>query len=155
MNVLCIGDVVAGIGCRHLQRVLPRIKRETAADVCIVNGENSADGNGMLPGSVEALYAAGADVVTGGNHTFRRHEIFDRLEDDPFLLRPANMPPGTPGRGMTAHGPSADYGLGLVRFPRPNPLLVGSTEQAPRSERPSPRLEPREPGLPTAPAETW
>ena len=101
MNVLCIGDVVAGIGCRHLQRVLPRIKRETAADVCIVNGENSADGNGMLPGSVEALYAAGADVVTGGNHTFRRHEIFDRLEDDPFLLRPANMPAGTPGRGMT------------------------------------------------------
>lgn len=101
MNVLCIGDVVAGIGCRHLQRVLPRIKRETAADVCIVNGENSADGNGMLPGSVEALYAAGADVVTGGNHTFRRHEIFDRLEDDPFLLRPANMPHGTPGRGMT------------------------------------------------------
>lgn len=101
MNVLCIGDVVAGIGCRHLQRVLPCIKRETAADVCIVNGENSADGNGMLPGSVEALYAAGADVVTGGNHTFRRHEIFDRLEDDPFLLRPANMPHGTPGRGMT------------------------------------------------------
>ncbi|MBR0447496.1 MAG: TIGR00282 family metallophosphoesterase [Clostridia bacterium] len=101
MNVLCIGDVVGGIGCRHLQTVLPRIKRELAVDVCIVNGENSADGNGITPASAGYLFDAGADVITGGNHTFRRHEFYDLLERDEALLRPANLPAGTPGRGMT------------------------------------------------------
>lgn len=101
MNILCVGDVVGAVGCRHLQEVLPRIKRETNADVCIVNGENAADGNGMLPLSVKAMFDAGADVITGGNHTFRRREIYEQLDENPYLLRPANMPVGTIGRGMT------------------------------------------------------
>lgn len=101
MNVLCIGDVVGGIGCRHLQAVLPRLKRELQVDVCVVNGENSADGNGITPVSAGHLFDAGADVITGGNHTFRRHEFYDLLERDEALLRPANLPAGTPGRGMT------------------------------------------------------
>ena len=57
MNVLCIGDVVGSAGCAHLQKVLPRVKRELAVDVCIVNGENSADGNGILPTSAAAIKA--------------------------------------------------------------------------------------------------
>ena len=101
MNILCIGDVVGSIGCRHLQATLPRIKRELAVDVCIVNGENSADGNGTTPASAKYLFDAGADVITGGNHTFRRHEFYDLLEENEALLRPANLPAGTPGRGMT------------------------------------------------------
>lgn len=101
MNILCIGDVVGGVGCRHLQQVLPGLKRELGVDVCIVNGENAADGNGLLPGSADAILAAGADVITGGNHTFRRREIYDRLEQDPCLIRPANLPAGAPGRGWT------------------------------------------------------
>ena len=70
-------------------------------DVCIVNGENSADGNGITPVSAGHLFDAGADVITGGNHTFRRHEFYDLLEENECLLRPANLPAGTPGRGMT------------------------------------------------------
>ena len=101
MNVLCIGDVVGSIGCRHLQEALPRVKREMKVDVCIVNGENSADGNGITPVSARYLFDAGADVITGGNHTFRRHEFYEVLEENEFLLRPANLPKGTPGRGMT------------------------------------------------------
>ena len=101
MNILCIGDVVGSIGCRHLQAHLPRIKRELAVDVCIVNGENSADGNGITPASAGYIFDAGADVITGGNHTFRRHEFYSLLEENEFLLRPANLPAGTPGRGMT------------------------------------------------------
>lgn len=101
MNILCVGDVVGHIGCNHLKTVLPGLKRELAVDVCIVNGENSADGNGILPASADAIFAAGADVITGGNHTFRRREFYDRLEENEFLLRPANMPVGTPGRGIT------------------------------------------------------
>ena len=101
MNILCIGDVVGSIGCRHLQTHLPRIKRELAVDVCIVNGENSAEGNGITPVSAVNIFSAGADVITGGNHTFRRHEFYSLLEENEFLLRPANLPVGTPGRGMT------------------------------------------------------
>lgn len=101
MNVLCIGDVVGGVGCRHLQAVLPRVKRDLAVDVCIVNGENSADGNGITPASAGYLFDAGADVITGGNHTFRRNEFYDHLDTNECLLRPANLPAGTPGRGMT------------------------------------------------------
>ena len=101
MKILCIGDVVGSVGCRHLQANLPRIKRELGVDVCIVNGENSADGNGTTPVSAKYIFDAGADVITGGNHTFRRHEFYDLLEENEFLLRPANLPAGTPGRGMT------------------------------------------------------
>lgn len=100
MNILCIGDVVGSAGCAHLQKVLPRVKRELAVDVCIVNGENSADGNGILPASAQALFDAGADVITGGNHSFRRREIYDYLEENPYVLRPANLPTGTPGSGV-------------------------------------------------------
>lgn len=101
MKILCIGDVVGAIGCRHLSATLPRIKRELAVDVCVVNGENSADGNGITPVSAKQIFDAGADVITGGNHTFRRHEFYELLEENEFLLRPANLPAGTPGRGMT------------------------------------------------------
>ncbi len=99
MHILCIGDVVGSAGCAHLQRVLPRVKREYAVDVCIVNGENSADGNGILPTSAQAIFDAGADVITGGNHSFRRREIYDYLDENPYVLRPANLPAGTPGAG--------------------------------------------------------
>ncbi len=101
MKVLCVGDVVGSIGCKHLCQVLPQIKRAHGVDVCIVNGENSADGNGILPQSAKAIFDAGADVITGGNHTFRRREIYEELERNAYLLRPANLPLGTPGRGMT------------------------------------------------------
>lgn len=100
MNILCVGDVVGEPGCAHLQKVLPRIKRDYDVDVCIVNGENSACGNGMLPKSVEALFQAGADVVTGGNHTLHRREVHDLLEREPMLLRPYNYPDGAPGHGI-------------------------------------------------------
>ena len=100
MNVLCVGDVVGKHGCELVRRVLPALRRQYAVDVCIVNGENSADGNGITPAAADSLLASGADVVTGGNHTFRRGEFYDRLERDPMLLRPANYPASAPGSGM-------------------------------------------------------
>ena len=86
MKILCIGDVVGSIGCRHLQQHLPRVKRELGVDVCIVNGENSADGNGTTPVSAKYIFDAGADVITGGNHTFRRHEFYDLLEENECMV---------------------------------------------------------------------
>ena len=100
MNILCVGDVVGSVGCRHLERVLPMIKRRYEVDVCIVNGENSADGNGILPSSAEALFRFGADVITTGNHVFRRREIYDVLDRRDGVLRPANFPNSAPGCGV-------------------------------------------------------
>lgn len=99
MNILCIGDVTGDIGCQYLKRILPDLKRELWADITIVNGENSADGNGITPYSADSLFAAGADVITGGNHSLRRREVFERLESDPFLLRPQNMSKNAHGKG--------------------------------------------------------
>lgn len=101
MNILAIGDVCGSTGCRFLMKTLPEIKRENCIDLCIVNGENSADGNGITPSSASMLYTAGADVLTGGNHSLRRREVFDRFENDPFLLRPDNLKTRGPGGGYT------------------------------------------------------
>lgn len=90
MNVLFVGDVVADAGRKMLLKTLPKLKAEFKADITIVNGENSAQGNGMLPASAEDIFTAGADVITGGNHTFRRHEILEYLDTHEFALRPYN-----------------------------------------------------------------
>lgn len=100
MKVLCVGDVVGGVGCRHLQAVLPQAKRKYAVDVCIVNGENAADGNGTTPRAANELFEAGADVITGGNHTYRRPEFMDTLEENEAIVRPANFPGDAVGHGV-------------------------------------------------------
>lgn len=100
MHVLCVGDVVGTAGCQHLRRVLPAVKKQYGVDVCIVNGENAADGNGLTPAAADSILASGADVITGGNHTFRRRELYERLDNDPCLLRPGNYPASAPGRGF-------------------------------------------------------
>lgn len=100
MNILCVGDVVGHRGCELVRRVLPALKKQYAVDVCVVNGENSADGNGITPVAARSLRDSGADVITGGNHTFRRHEFYELLDSEPWLLRPANYPSSAPGAGM-------------------------------------------------------
>lgn len=100
MNLLFIGDVVAGVGCQYLRQHLPQLKRKYNIDLTVVNAENSADGNGVLPSSADSLFESGADVLTGGNHSFRRREIYDYLDEHPQLLRPANFPGDCPGSGV-------------------------------------------------------
>lgn len=109
MNILVIGDVVASGGCAHLRSRLPAFKRMKCVDLVIANGENSADGNGITPDSMNALFDAGVNVITTGNHAFRRREVYDSLESEPYLLRPANYPAGAPGRGWCM------YDMGAVQ----------------------------------------
>ena len=92
------GDVVGEAGCECFCRTAPKLKREYNADVIVVNGENSAKGNGITPHSAEQLFAGGADVITTGNHCFRRK--CDSLFEKPRILRPANFPDGVPGTGI-------------------------------------------------------
>lgn len=100
VNILCIGDVVGSVGCQFLREKLPGLKRLKGVDLVICNGENSADGNGVTPASIQHLFDSGVDVITTGNHSFRRRESYDLYEEVPTLLRPANFPPAAPGRGM-------------------------------------------------------
>ena len=97
-HILAIGDVVGEQGLAHLSKSLRAVKKLKDVHFTVVNGENAA-GTGILPRQVEDLYAAGADVITLGNHTFRRQQIAGRLEEDPYLLRPANFTGRAPGRG--------------------------------------------------------
>lgn len=93
MRVLAVGDVCGAAGCRAAMRFIPSIKKSESIDLVIVNGENSAIGNGITPESANTLFAAGADVITGGNHTLRRREVHEMLDTNPFMLRPHNLPP--------------------------------------------------------------
>ena len=100
MKVLAIGDVVGSIGCKFLRTQLPTLKKEKNIDLVIANGENSADGNGITPASAEYLFTSGVDVITTGNHTFRRKESYELFDSEDCLLRPANYPKGAPGKGI-------------------------------------------------------
>lgn len=99
IKILFIGDVIGQPGCEFLRRKLPAFKREQQVDVVIANGENSAVGNGMLPQSADFLLDSGVDVITSGNHIFKRREIYDYLDGHPQVLRPANYPASCPGNG--------------------------------------------------------
>ena len=81
---------------------MPSLREELSADFCVVNGENAADGRGLTPRLADRILAAGADVVTLGNHTWARGEIEPYLAESERVIRPANVARGLPGRGLTA-----------------------------------------------------
>lgn len=100
MRVLMFGDVVGSCGRSALRHQLPRLKRSLQPDVIIANGENAAGGRGITRSILRELYELGIDCVTLGNHSWDQREIFDFIDDETRLIRPANYPEGTPGRGV-------------------------------------------------------
>jgi 2',3'-cyclic-nucleotide 2'-phosphodiesterase len=86
---------------RAVERLLPRLREELGIDFCAANGENAADGLGLTPRIAERILASGADVITLGNHTWRRKEIAPYLAETDRVIRPANLSRHTPGRGLT------------------------------------------------------
>jgi metallophosphoesterase (TIGR00282 family) len=99
MRLLLCGDVVGRAGRKVLLEHLPGLRTELALDAAIVNGENAAGGFGITPAICQDFFAAGADLITTGNHVFDQREIISQLDREPRLIRPLNMMPGTPGRG--------------------------------------------------------
>ena len=89
------------MGCKFIRTKLSLLKREYEIDVVIANGENCADGNGVTPSGARYLFDSGVDLISLGNHTFRRPEIQDYLEEERNIVRPANFPKAVPGRGFT------------------------------------------------------
>ncbi|MDE6841653.1 MAG: YmdB family metallophosphoesterase [Oscillospiraceae bacterium] len=96
--VLAVGDVVGDAGVDFLARRLPALRRLHGVHFTVVCGENAAC-NGLLPRQADAIFAAGADVITMGNHTWNRQQIVKYMEGNPYLIRPANYTARAPGRG--------------------------------------------------------
>jgi metallophosphoesterase (TIGR00282 family) len=98
-TILFIGDVVGGLGKRTVQALLPDLRRRHGADFVVLNGENVAGGVGITPRTADELFAAGADVITLGNHTYRHRDVFTYLDEQAHILRPANFLASQPGHG--------------------------------------------------------
>ena len=99
--ILFVGDVVGSAGRRLIKTMLGDLRTELGADFVVVNGENAAGGIGITPKHADELFAAGADVITLGNHTYRHREVWPYLDERRDIIRPANFLPSQPGRGTT------------------------------------------------------
>lgn len=111
LRVLAVGDVVMQTGLDYLAGHLRTLKKLHGVDFTVVNGEN-ASGVGLTPAQADQIFEAGADVITLGNHTFNRIQIAEYLDENPYILRPANYTPRNPGRG---------YGV----YPGPRGVRIG------------------------------
>ncbi len=99
MRILFLGDVVGRSGRDAVAATLPPLRAALLADLVIVNGENASHGFGLAPDMAQAIFAAGADVITLGNHSWDRRELIPYIAQEPRVIRPLNFPPGTPGAG--------------------------------------------------------
>lgn len=99
MRCLFLGDVVGRAGRDALIANLPDLRQRLSLDVVVVNGENAAGGFGITLEICRDFFAAGVDVVTGGNHSWDQQQIIGQIDDEPRLLRPLNIAPDAPGRG--------------------------------------------------------
>jgi 2',3'-cyclic-nucleotide 2'-phosphodiesterase len=101
VRILFIGDVVGSPGRRGLAAAMPQLRERHSPDLVIVNGENSAGGLGITEGTAEEIFAAGAGVITTGNHVYKHREVYEYLDRSDRVVRPANYPHANPGRGHT------------------------------------------------------
>ena len=101
MNILVVGDIVGKVGVDMFAKNISSLKEKFNIDFTVVNGENSADGMGITKNILTELYSKGADVVTMGNHTWGKKDIFSFIDDEERLIRPANYAEGIVGKGST------------------------------------------------------
>ncbi|MGB9867220.1 MAG: TIGR00282 family metallophosphoesterase [Bacillota bacterium] len=101
MRILFVGDIVGRPGRSFAKQVLSEIRARKHYDLTIANAENAAGGNGLTGEVCKELFAMGIDVLTLGNHTWDKKEIFEFIDKTPNLVRPLNYPPGVPGTGVT------------------------------------------------------
>ncbi|MFI3115256.1 MAG: TIGR00282 family metallophosphoesterase [Clostridia bacterium] len=102
MKILAIGDIVSNSGVETVEKYLPKIKKEHKIDFVIANGENASD-LGIIPSQADSLFSYGVDVITLGNHSFKKSDIFNYLDDNKYILRPHNYAPQLPGTGYSIY----------------------------------------------------
>ena len=115
MRLLVVGDVVGRLGRKAFARYTRELKEKYKIDLVMVNGENSAGGKGISRKSLDELYRAGADIVTSGNHVWDNREINGFIDDEPYLVRPANYPEGAQGKGWCIY-PFKSANLAVVNM---------------------------------------
>ena len=101
MKILTLGDVTGTASIQYLQQRLWRERDRLGADLVVANGENVSDIHGISASDAQALLDCGIDLITTGNHTWGKRDIYDFLDSSPSILRPANFPPSCPGVGST------------------------------------------------------
>lgn len=116
LNLLFVADVIGAPGRDVVRALLPGLRKRHDVSLVICNGENSAGGFGLTRDSGGALYAAGVDVLTGGNHLWDRRESMGYLAEEQRLVRPANMPPGTPGEGWRVFPAEDGTPVGIINL---------------------------------------
>lgn len=114
MKILFFGDIIGRTGREGLAQVLPKLKQTYSPDFIVANAENAAHGKGLTPRIAEELWGLGIDVLTMGNHTFDRKEIFTII-DDPRLLRPLNYATGVLGHGFGLYTSRSGISIGVVQ----------------------------------------
>jgi metallophosphoesterase (TIGR00282 family) len=101
VKLLFIGDIVGRPGRDLIKRGVRPLVRKHQVDLVIANGENAAAGAGLTRDNANEIFRAGVQVITGGNHIWDKREVLEFIDQEPRLIRPANYPAGTPGRGAT------------------------------------------------------
>jgi metallophosphoesterase (TIGR00282 family) len=114
VHILFVGDVVGRAGRRILREALPRLRERYDLELVVVNGENAAGGVGLTASVAQEILALGVDAITLGNHTWDKKELVTQIDALPAVLRPANYPPGTPGRGSLVARSRSGVAVGVV-----------------------------------------
>jgi len=114
MKILFIGDIVGSPGRDAVKKLLPELKKEHNLDFVIANAENAAGGSGITARVAEELFAAEVNVLTSGDHIWKKREVFEIIEQEERLLRPVNFPLGAPGRGFAAFKTKEAGKIGVI-----------------------------------------
>ncbi len=114
MKIIFIGDIVGRPGREAVKKLLPELKKEHGIDFSIANAENAAGGSGINQQVAEELFSSGVDVLTSGDHIWKKKEIFEIINKETRILRPANYPQGSPGAGYAAFKTKDGVNIGVV-----------------------------------------
>ncbi|MDD4938727.1 MAG: TIGR00282 family metallophosphoesterase [Candidatus Omnitrophica bacterium] len=114
MRILFIGDIVGSPGRQAVKELLPGLQKEHRLDFVIANAENAAGGSGITPRIAQELFESGVNVLTSGDHIWKKREIFEIIDKDERILRPLNFPSGVAGRGASVYNAKNGLPIGVI-----------------------------------------
>lgn len=116
MRILFIGDIVGKPGREAVRILLPQLVKKYKIDFSIANAENAAGGSGITPGLAEELFSFGLNMLTSGDHIWKKKEVLEIIDSETRILRPANYPQGSPGRGYAVIETKGGQSLGVINL---------------------------------------